>query len=221
MDLDDLKTAWAAHTATLERSVAINERLLRETFATKTRRALAPYAVARALEVLCGLAFVVLAVPCVVAHAANARYLVAGGGTCLFVAALTALCGYLLVQSQRLDLEGPVTTSQRALAHLQLVEYRATKWAVLGGVVVWLPALLLLFEALTGTPALALVDLAWLVSNLAFGLVVLAIGLVWARRSVEHAGRSPRAQRIIEALSGRSLRRASTHLAELARFVHD
>lgn len=221
MDLDDLKTTWAAHSAMLERSLAISESLLRETFATKTRRSLAPYAVARALEVIIGLAVLVLVAPLVVAHAPDARYLVAGGATCLLAAALTALCGYLFVQSQRVDLDGPVTASQRALTHLQLVEYHATKWAVLGGVVVWLPALLLLFEAVTGAPALAHVDLAWLVSNLAFGVGVLAIGLLWARRTVARPDRSPRAQRIIDVLSGRSLRRASAHLSELARFTRD
>jgi hypothetical protein len=221
MELDDLKAAWAAHGAALERSLALGEHLLREAARDKVRSTLAPYVAWRVLELVLGAAALLLAGSVLAAHAAEPRYLVAGGATLAFFAGITALNAYVLVGSVQLDYDGPVTAIQRAVERVRLAEYRATKWAVLGGVVIWLPAALLVFEAVTGVPALGLVDLAWLIANLAFGVAVLAIGLAWSRRYVERPGAGPRARRIIDALSGRSLRAAARRLAELSRFERD
>jgi hypothetical protein len=221
MDLDDLKAAWTAHGVALERSLAINERLLRETLLRKVRFALAPLVVWRALEVALGAAAVRLVVGVLAAHLGEPRYLVAAGALAVLAVALTALGAASLVGGLKLDYTGTVTAIQRDLERLQLVEYHATKWALLGGVLLWLPAALVGFEAITGVDALARVDLAWLIGNLAFGVGVVAVGQAWSRRHVERSGRGPRAQRILDALSGRSLRSATSHLAELARFQAD
>ncbi|MBI5431789.1 MAG: hypothetical protein HZA52_03045 [Planctomycetes bacterium] len=53
------------------------------------------------------------------------------------------------------------------------------------------------------------------------GLVVLAFGLVWSKKCVERPEHSPFARRVIDSLSGRGLRTASEHLAELAKFERD
>lgn len=221
MELDDLKEAWAAHGAALERSLAINERLLREAMLGKVRSTLAPYRLWRVLEVALGVVGLLLIGPVLAAHVDEPRYLVAGGAVLAFTAGLTAVCAHLLVQTTQLGYDGPVTAIQRAVEHIRLAEYRATKWAVLGGVVIWLPAALVLFEAVTGIPALALVDLPWLLANLAFGAFVLVLGQVWSKRYVERPGLGPRARRLIDALSGRSLRAVARHLTELSRFERD
>lgn len=221
MQLDDLKEAWAAHGAALERSLAINERLLREAMLGKVRSTLAPYRRWRVLEVVLGVAGLLLVGRVLAAHASEPRYLVAGGALLAIIAGITAVCAYLLVRTAQLDYDGPVTAIQRAVEHIKLAEYRATKWAVLGGVVIWLPAALVLFEAITGVPALARVDLPWLVANLAFGIVVLVLGQAWSKRYVERPGLGPRARRLLDALSGRSLRAVASHLTELSRFERD
>lgn len=221
MDLDEMKRVWAAHGVVLERSLAINERLLRETILRKVRSALAPYVVWRALEVVLGIAALLLVVPVVISHVGEARYMAMATPFAVFVAGITAPCAYLLVNSIKLDYGGAVTAIQRDVEHLKLVEYQATKWAVLGGIVFWLPAALVFFEAVTGVDALARADLAWLVGNLVFGVVVLAVGLAWSRRVVERPGLGPRQRRILDAVSGRSLRSVTSHLDELARFQRD
>jgi hypothetical protein len=185
------------------------------------RSALAPYIAWRALEIVLGAAALLLAGSVLAEHAGEPRYLVAGGATLAILAGVTAVNVRALVLGVQLDYGGPVTAIQRAVEGARLAEYRATKWAVLGGVVIWLPAALLLLEAVTGVPALGRVDLAWLIANLAFGIAVLALGLAWSRRYVERPGRGPRARRVVDALSGRSLRAAAGHLAELARFERD
>jgi len=221
MQLDDLKQAWTAHGALLERSLAIDERLLRETLMRKVRFALAPHVAWRALEVVLGAAALLAVGPVLAAHAGEPRYLVAGGALLVYLAGVTALSAYLLVNALWLDHGGPVTAIQREVERIRMAEYRAIKWALLGGVVVWLPAALVLFEALTGVDALARVDLPWLALNLLFGIVVLVLGQTLSRRYVERPDLSPVARRIVEAVSGRGLRAAASHLAELARFERE
>ena len=221
MQLDDLKEAWAAHGARLERSLAIDERLLRETFLRKVRFALAPYVLRRAVEVALGVGAMLVVVPILVAHRAEPRYVVAAGALAVFAAGITALSAYLLVNGLRLDYGGAVTAIQRDVQRIRLAEYRAFKWTLLGGVVIWLPAALILFEALTGVDALARVDLAWFAANLVFGLAILALGQALSRKYVERKDLTPFARRLVDAVSGRSLRAVTAHLAELARFERE
>lgn len=219
MELDDFKQAWLAHGAALERNTAISERLLREAMLGKTRRALAPFAIARALELVLGIVISLAIVNVVVAHATELRYLLVGAPLAAFSIAITASCGLLLVRIARLDYGGAVTTMQHDVEQLKLVEYHATKWAVLGGSVLWLPALLVVFEAVTGVAALARVDLAFLMANIAVGIGILVVGHWLSRRYVERPG--ARASRLVDALSGRSLRVAKAHLVDLARFQRE
>jgi hypothetical protein len=218
MELDDFKAAWAAHGAVLERSLAINERLLQDSVLRKVRLALAPYIAGRAAETALGAGLLLVAGSVLGDHATEPRYAVAAGAVMVFAAAVTALSAYLLAASVTMDYGRPVMAIQGDIERFRIVEYRAITWAVLGGVVVWLPAALVLFEALTGAPALARVPLGWLAANLAFGLVVLGVGLALSRRYVERPDLGPVARRVMDAVSGRGLRRASGHLAELAAF---
>lgn len=221
MQLDDMKQVWAAHGADLQQSLAINDRLLRELLLRKVRSSLAPYVMARALEVALGIAATIVVVSVLASHGFDPRYLVVGGTLAVFAIAITAMCAYLLVSCAQLDYNGPVTEIQRDVERIKLVEYRSFKWALLGGVLLWLPALLLCFEALTGVDALARVQLAYLVANLVVGLLVLAAGQLWSRKYVEREDLSLWARRLVDALSGRSLRCVSSHLAELAGFERE
>lgn len=217
MELDDLRTAWAAHGAALDRSVAIGERLLRETLTGKARAAAAPSTRWRVVELVVWLALLVGAGSVLGRHLGEPRYVVAGGALVLYLAAIAGRTVHLLVATARLDYDAPVTATLRAVSRLRRAEVHTTTWAIGGGVVTWLPAALVGFEAVTGVPVLAHVDLAWLAANLALGVLVLIVAVVWVRRNVDRAPRS----RVVDALSGRALRDAERHLADLAAFERD
>lgn len=221
MEPDDLQKAWAAHGAALDRSVCIDERLLRETLLRKVRFALAPGALWLLVEVLLAVVVLGALAPVVVARLDAPRYALIGGALLVFGVALLGSSARLLVQMLRIDLGGSVAAMQQHLERLCAAEFRALKWALLGGVVFWLPAALLLFELGTGVDALARVDLAWLVANLLFGLAVLVAGHVVSRRYIERADLRPWARRLVDALSGRGLRAATGHLQELAAFARE
>jgi cytochrome c biogenesis protein CcdA len=221
MELDDLKAEWAEHRALFQRSVALDERILREIVLGKVRSSLRPYAIARGLEVVFGAIVLALAVSVTVAHLTEPRYLVVAGTFTVFVASMIARCVHLLVASRELDEDGPVTAIQRRIERMKLAELHTFKWALLGGTLFWLPALLVILEAVTGFDALARVDLGYLVANMALGAVLLGAASLWARRYVDRPDIGPRARRIVDAVAGRSLHAASRRLAELARFVRD
>ena len=219
MELDDFKAAWAAHGAALERSISINARLLRETLLGKVRRRMAPFVVGRAIEVALGVLVLLSLAPVVVAHVGEARYLVCGVGVLVLAAWLTTSSAYSLVQGLRLPYDGPVVAMRAVVERLTIVETWATVCAVLGGTLLWLPALCLGFEAVTGVPALARIDLAYLVANLLVGAVVLVLGSVAAKRRVARTG-APRG-RLADALTGWSLVAAARELEELEKFERE
>lgn len=221
MSDDDLKSLWAAHAAELERGLAVNERVLRGLLARDARRALVPALGWQAVELVAGAGLLAVILPVVVRHLDEARYALIGGAAALFLGALVALAGYLLGRGATVRYDRPVTELRRELDGLALLEVRSFKWALLGGVVSWLPISLLALEALSGVDLLARVDGAWLVGNLAVGAGLLVLGQVVSRRLVERAPASARASRILEALSGRGLRRARARVAELAAFERE
>jgi hypothetical protein len=221
MELDDLKAAWAEHSAVLERSLAINDQLLRVSLLRQIRLALVPSAVGRGVEAALGIGLLLACGSVLADHVADPTYTVAAGAVMVFAAAITALSAYLLAASVALDYGRPVAAIQRDVAHLRLVEYRAVMWAVLGGVVVWLPAALILVEAVTGAHVLATTPPLWLAANLVFGLLVLGVGLALSRRYVERPDLGPTARWVMNSLSGRGFEAASAHLDELARFTRE
>lgn len=217
--MDDLQQLWARHTALLLRSVAIDEKLLRESTLRKVRTALVPYVACRALEAACGIFVLWATANVLLAHPTSASYMLLGGALLAFVAVFTATSVRLAIDAARLDYSGPVLHMQEVLGRQRRAEFRALKWALLGGTLLWLPALALPFEALTGAEVLAHLETGFLLANVAFGVVVVILGQMLAWRYVERPGIGPRAQRIVDALSGHGLRRASAHLAELRQFV--
>lgn len=221
MQLDDLQRAWAAHGALLDQSVRIHERLLREVMVGKVKTALAPYVLWRVLEIVLGLAVIVLVGGVLPAHLDAPRYLALGGMVLAFFVAVVAKTGYLAIRTRHLDYSGPVAALQGEVERLKLVEFRTFKWALLGGIVLWLPAALLLFEAGTGVDALARAPLPWLSGNAVFGLAVLALGQWLSRKHVERTDLAPWARRLVDSLSGRRLETVRGHLAELAAFTRD
>jgi hypothetical protein len=209
VELDDLKPLWAA----LDKSLVIQERLLRETLLRKVRFAQVPYVLGRVLEIAFCVALLLAFAPVIARHVSELRYLLIGVPMVALTLAITAV-GCHSLSLVGLDYGGPVAQLQARVARLKRLEYQAFAWALFGGTVFWLPAFLIVFEAVTGYPALANVDLAWLIGNLAVGLALLACGLVLAKRFATNS-------RVVDAVTGRSLRRVEQYLDELAQFQRD
>ncbi|MBP6840438.1 MAG: hypothetical protein KA190_24280 [Kofleriaceae bacterium] len=214
MDDDELKRMWAAGGAdgTGPRP-AVDAATLAARARAGAGAARRRYLWARGPELAFGALVLAAVVPVLLRHPGEVRYLVGAGPLVLLAAGLTAACAWLLVVGRSLDDTQPVARSQRVVLRLRRVELASFRWALLGGVLCWLPALLVAVEVVTGVPALARVDAGYLAANLGLGVLVLVGGTWGARRLV---GTGATRSRLVDALTSRSLRRLDVHLAELA-----
>lgn len=213
MQLDDMKRIWDGRSAAIAAGAAAPGGGGAGGGA-QPRPALAGYVIRRVLEAAFGLLFAVAVAVVLWRQWTEPIYLLAGGGALLYLLAWTVVALALAAAAQAIDFGERVADVQLRLARLQLRECRATQWAVLFGVVLWLPLLLLAFEAVVGAPLLVAIDRAWLVANVAFGLLVLWLGGRWAR-GLGAEPQSPRARLLVELLGDRALARARRELAEL------
>ena len=216
MQLDDMQRIWASRGAVLAggapRATPATRRLARP------RRARFGYVLRSSVEAALLVAGAAMLWPVLVAHRHEVRYLCAGGAALVWLLGLAVWLVRLAAQAAAIDFGAAITTVQRQLGALRLRECHGVKWALLGGVVVWLPLPLLLLEAVTGAPLLAAIDGVWLAANLLFGITLLGLGRWWAHRAPA-AGSGPVLSALVDALGDRSLRRAHQQLLELAAFT--
>jgi hypothetical protein len=214
-----------------------NEHLLRNVTTRKIHSSLLPYMVWRTFEVAVGAAATALSGMVLSRHLDDWLYVTVAGSVLMFAILMTATTIALMVRAMQLDHGEQVSDVQKRVATLKLAEFRAFKWALFGGVVLWLPALLVVIEALTatvsgansglehshtnGTQLLRQVPLPWLFANMAFGLAVLALGHLWAKKHVDTKLRSPGGQRLLDYASGRQLASISRDLDELSAFSRE
>lgn len=221
MTMEELQALWTRQSELLARSVAIDERLLREQLLRRPRAGLAWFRGWRGCEVVVSAAVAALAVVRWCSHPGEPRYLLVAGSVALFAAVIAVQGVIVLARSAELDWSAPVVTLQRALARMKLAEYRAFQWALLGGVVLWLPLPLLLLDLLAGGRLVPQVELGWIAANVAVGVVLMLLGRWLSRRLVERSDRSPLAHRLIDAVASRYVRRTAKQLDELAAFVRE
>jgi len=221
MQLDDMKAAWATQGAQIDRLLDVNEQLLRDVTMRKVRSSLIPYLLWRAVEVAVGAAMTVLSGMVLSRHIEDVLYVTIVGAMFLFAVFMTATTLRLMVRALYLDHGEQVSDMQHAVAKLKLAEFHTLKWALLGGVVLWLPAILVLIEALVGADVLSQVPLAWLLANVAFGLAVLVLGQYLAKKYVDTKERAPWQQRFLDYASGRQLTAIGRHIDELSAFSRE
>lgn len=217
MELDDFKSAWQSLERKLERDHATHKLLYRERRIEKARSSLRPLAFGQVLQMLLGIALIVLGVACWRGNIDIPGYLVSGIILHAFGVANVAMAGVTLGLIASIDYAVSVLTIQKRLALLQ-------RFYALGAVVCGLPwwiMWLLVVIAFSGLrPHLASVDAntpAWIWITLA----VCLLGLVatWAfYRWSQRAGHPRLAKAMRDTVIGASLRRAQAQLDELERF---
>lgn len=210
MELDDLKDSWnrqGDHLVQAPASVPAPTR-------RRMRLRLVPGQLQRLVELVVATAGALVVGMLLVRHLGELRYLVAGGALFAWLAAAASGSAHQFVRVRRIDFAAPIADMQRLLGEIQLAEARGVVLAIAGGVLIWLPALLLLFEAVTGVSALARIDGIYLLANLTLGAAVLVFGHFAARRYLT-TDLGPWARHLVEALTGHGIRRARKELTDL------
>ena len=209
MTLDDMQTLWQQH------DVKLDDLLLdraRTKFARVTRNlSLESFVAAIAVVFLGGYAADHVQLPVIFAAT-----------VVLDIFALAVLISNVvpLAMLAGLDYDRPVLEIARAFDRVRLIRVRSTMWTLFIAPLIWPALFIVAMSALFGVDASSAYGATWLLANLAFGIVVLALGIVLARRyDARHTPSAPNP--VFEALSGKSLRDASKQIAELERYATD
>ena len=213
LELAELKAAWRALDAKLERQHALELHLFRESRLKRARLHLFPLYLESALEILAGLVIAVLAGSFWTEHLGEPAPLIAGLVVHLYGVLLIAMAVYQLVLLARLDFAAPVLAIQKDLARLQQHRVRAALALGLAWWVLWIALLECLARAFPG------IDLyqrfpTWILANLAVGVLGIILSLLVVRWLRRRKSTSPTDPTALSWLLGRARR----YVEEIERF---
>jgi hypothetical protein len=224
MELDELKSAWQS----LERRLELDQRLrlheLRERGAERLRGRMRPLFWGQALQMLFGIAMMLLGVGCWARHVHVPLFLASGLVVHAYGLLVLLLSMRTLVQVGRIDFSEPVVAIQAQLAKLRQGYLRSGYIAGLPWWVLWMPVLL----SVAGNSPLPYEKLppgsmqigSWIWASLAVGAIAL-LGLVGFYRWACQPGREALRRRIDDFMTSPALRDAQAQVDELARFERD
>lgn len=221
MELDDLKELWTANNRKLEASMRLNTQLLQQMNLGKTEGSLRRLSLGLWFELALNLLAVVLLGSFAAEHLREPRFFIpaltlGGYALALLVARIRELTGLASV-----DYTEPVVAIQKQLEGLRLRRIRATIWTLLFAPLMWVPLLVVALRGLFGVDVYAAAAPSWFIANLLFGLAVIPVGILLARRYGHLFERSSAARSLADAIAGRSLAAALDHLDTIRRFEDD
>lgn len=114
-----------------------------------------------------------------------------------------------LMMILRVDSSQPVAEIQRRVEQVRVARIRATQWGVLAGLVVWMPALVVVVEAFWGPGFYRLFGMPWAAANLLFGLALVPLALWISKTFAGRVQTSPFLQKLMRDLAGRNLTAAA------------
>ncbi len=221
MELQDLKDRWNEYDRKLEANLRLNTRVLREFGLNRVDSSLRRLTRVIVFELLMGLLAAVMLGSFIADHLGEMRFLAPAVALDLFVIYFIGWSIRQWAALNSLDYGESVVEIQRKLELLRIDRIRMTKWVFLLSPLLWIPLLIVGVEGFLGLDAYAILDTAWLVSNLLFGLAVIALGLWVSRRYADRLKGSPLAQRLMDALADRSLNDATGFLGTLSSFERE
>lgn len=218
MELDELKQLWQEHDLKLDEALRINREAARRELLRPAGTAL------RRMQWRVGAGIATDGVLLLWLgrflgdHFREPRFLLPAA--LLHLAAIAGLGSGLRqwIALRGIDLGEPVLSIQRRLEALRVMRLRLLLGIVALSPLLWLPMLVVALRGFLGVDAYARFSGAWMLANLLFGLVFVAVAVWAARRYADRAKGSPRLQRLMWDLSGTSLSKAIETLRRLESF---
>lgn len=225
MELDEMKLAWQTLDRRLARSEALQVSLRREVSIDRMRASL------RRWLWLPGIELVISVVPAWLAGSflgENFRRSLSApaGGLTALVTFLLAIVGVIasvrqIVSVATIDYAMSVLEIQRRLAAARILRIRLTQLGLLLWLPLWPMFMLFIVQYDSGFDFYRQFDPAWLLINVAFGLL-LALLLVWlSRRYGNVVARWPPLIKLSDSIAGAKLIAATAQMDEFARFERD
>ncbi len=215
MDLDELQQRWKAYDRKLDQSLRLNFEALRATTLARATGSLRRLTWWLGFELLALVPLTGWLADFLRGHLAAPRFVALGALLLACTVGLTIAALRQLIAIARLDVSQPVVQLQRRLERLGVERIRATVAAVVLGPLVWVPVLLVFAEGVLGVDLTRVLSQAWIVANVALGVVVVAAALWVARRYANRVMGWPVLRRLLRDLAGHSINDALRFLDEL------
>ncbi|WP_157489192.1 hypothetical protein [Lysobacter sp. Root916] len=219
MELDDLKQAWQDLDRKLERQHAMDLLRFREERGKRLKSGLWPLVVGQGLQMLMGLAVLLLGVDFWTSHREVPHLFVCGLILHVYGVALIACGGMVQAMIAAVDYSAPVLDIQKRLARLRKFYVRTGMVVGLAWWLIWMPFMTVVFMVLFGADMYVNAP-----SVFAIGGAIGVVGLLatwWLHRWSRHPSRPRLAKAMEDSITGRSLRRAQAIADEIARFERD
>jgi hypothetical protein len=221
MELDELKEKWAEHDRKLDESIRLNRQLLRDLYTRRARFALWRLAAMLAVGAIFILAVIVSLGRFIATNWSMPRFVWPAVTLDLMaIAALAALIAQIGL-ALNINYDQPVAVIQKRLETLRKFRIRYIQAICLTMTLTWTPIFIVGMKASLGWDVYHLFDTTWMVGNLAFGFLVLGIGVWAARHFGDRLSDTAFGRRFLRDLAGYNLNAASGFLKTLAEFETD
>lgn len=210
MELDELKSAWAALDRHLQQQTALNTHLFRERKLDKVSKGMRRLYWGKIAQILFGDALIYFGIVSTMRYLGNMPLLICSVFMLLYGVLIVVFGGVSLARISRIDYAAPVLDIQKRVGTLHRAHITANLWAGLPWWFLWIAIFALEMKANVG------VDL--FVSSPAFISVSAAIGVIGFVTTLWFYRRPRAAETQDYATVPRGLRDAGAALDEIARF---
>jgi len=221
MELDELKAVWQAYDRKLDTSIRLSTELLKAPVLRKAKGATTRLLIVWQIE---------LALACIALafiggftwmHILHPRFVFSG--LLLMILAIVLVSTYVrrIMALRAIDFSGPILSSQKQLEAIRIAEIRATKWTLLLAPLAWTPFMVVVFQGLFHVDVFATFPVKWLIGNIVFGLIVIALERWISYRYAERLRNSPRLQRWMRDLNGYNLQAAVGFMRRASEFEEE
>lgn len=221
MDFDTLQRRWDRLNETLDSRIGRQSQALRALYLQTVERAVRRSSWALSAEVVTTIPVLLLLGSFLAAHITEPRFFVPALLLQLFAIVQLALHIHKLVVLHSLDYSEPVVSIQKRLAALRVRSLRQLVWLYACLPLLWPPLLIVAMQGLLGLDAYTLLGLPYLAVNLLVGLTCVPLVLWLARFLAPRVAHLPALQRLVDDLTGRSLREALDALDAAAAFERE
>ncbi len=217
MELDEIKALWGESNRRLEASMRLNAALLQRVNLHAADTHLTRLARGITFELVVNAAAIGLLGSFMAGVWHEPRFLLPAMALDVYAIALVIAGARQLAALRAVDLDEPVVAVQQRLERLRVGRIRTTLATLLFAPLMWVPLTIVAARGFFG------VDLyadggGWLAASALFGLAVIPIAVVAARRFGPRLARSAPMRAAADAIAGHSLTRALNSLDALRRF---
>lgn len=219
MELDDLKDVWKRMDRRLAQQHEIQLRQHRETRLERARRSLRPLLWGQRLQILFGIAILLLGVNAWRNDIGSIALIVAGITLHVYGVATIIASSVMLQQLGRIDYTAPVLGIQQQLARLRRVYVIGGMTVGLAWWLLWIPLVMAFFYWLVGIDIHQYMK-PMIYGGLSFGVLGL-LATWWFHRWAQRPERAAFGKAVDDSLTGSSLRKAGTVVDDLAQFERE